>query len=126
MGAWGCAPWDDDSAADWFADLFEQTKLDKKIEETLQLDPEEYHAEIRAASSLLVMLGRTYVWPIDKIDSHLELAISSLEKIRDVYDEESDFLDSINQEIAILNSRKKNAVDSPNLPQPSSWGKFWS
>ena len=126
MGAWGFAPWDDDSAADWFGDLFDEIPLASKVEKTLQLDPKEYSAEIRAASALLVMLGRTYIWPIDDIDRHLKLAITQMEKIRAVYADELEFVAAVDSEIAILKSRQANNPKAAAIPQPTSWGNFWS
>lgn len=126
MGTWGFAPWDDDSAADWFGDLFEELPLAAKVEQTLNLDPEEYAAEIRAAASLLVMLGRTYIWPIDDIDRHLQLAITAMEKVRAIFDDEPEFATAVDAEISILKSRQANQQDAPAVPQPASWGDFWS
>ena len=126
MGAWGYAPWDADSAADWFGDLFDHVPLAKKVEETLALDPEEYAAEIRAAASLLIMLGRTYVWPIDDIDRHLDLAISQMEKVQAVYEDNPDFASAVAEEIVVLKSRRANAKDSTVVPQPKGWGNFWA
>ena len=34
MGTWDKLPWDNDAAADWFAELFEKTKLAKHVEDT--------------------------------------------------------------------------------------------
>ena len=126
MGAWGYAPWDDDFAADWFGKLFDCIPLALKVEETLSLDPEEYASEIRAAASLLVMLGRTYVWPVDQIDRHLDLAIAQLEKVRELYVDEPEFAAAVGDELASLKSRKLNSEDSPVVNQPTSWGNFWS
>lgn len=126
MGAWGFAPWDDDSASDWYGDLFDELPLAAKVEQALSSDPEECAAEIRAASALLIMLGRTYMWPIDDIDRHLQLAISQMEKVHAVFADEPEFAAAVADEIAILKSRQANAQDAPLIPQPSSWGNFWS
>lgn len=127
MGTWGFAPWDDDSAADWFGDLFDELPIAKKVEETLQLDPEEYAAEIRAAASLLVMLGRTYVWPIDDVEKHLQLAIAQMKKVQAVFAEDwPEFANAVAEEIAVLKSRQANAQDARVLSQPASWGNFWN
>jgi len=48
MSAWAAAAWDNDSAADWFGDMFDATGLAKYVEETLERDVEEYHEEVRA------------------------------------------------------------------------------
>lgn len=126
MGAWGFAPWDDDSAADWFGDLFDEIPLAAKVEQTLKLDPEKHAAEIRAAASLLVMLGRTYVWPIGDIDRHFQLAISAMEKVRTVFDDAPEFATAVDAEIAILSSRQATKQNARTITQPVSWGEFWS
>ena len=126
MGAWGFAPWDSDSAADWYGDLFDEIPLAAKVEATLNTDPEEYADEIRAASALLILLGRTYMWPIDDIDRHLKLAISQMEKVQVVYEDEPEFASAVADEIALLKSRQANSKDGPAMPQPQSWGNFWS
>ena len=126
MGAWGHAPWDDDSAADWFGDFFDEFPITSKVEQALNLDPDECAAEIRAAAAMLIMLGRTYIWPIDDIDRHLRLAITQMEKVRAAYAEEPEFASAVDAEIAILRSRQGNKPDNPVLPQPSSWGNFWT
>jgi hypothetical protein len=126
MGAWGVAPWDSDSAADWYGDLFDEIPLAAKVEETLNADPEEYAEEIRAAAALLILLGRTYMWPVDDMDRHLELAIAQMEKVQATYEDEPELASAVAEEITVLKSRLANNQDGPILPQPTSWGKFWS
>jgi Domain of unknown function (DUF4259) len=126
MGAWGVAPWDNDSAADWFGDLFDEIPLAARVEEILNADPEEYAEEIRAAAALLIMLGRTYMWPVDDMDRHLELAIAQMEKVQARYEDEPEFASAVAEEIIVLKSRLSNNQDGPTVPQPTSWGNFWS
>ena len=126
MGAWGVAPWDSDSAADWYGDLFDEIPLAAKVEETLNADPEEYAEEIRAAAALLIMLGRTYMWPVDDMDRHLELAIAQMEKVQATYEDEPELASAVGEEITVLKSRLANNQDGLTIPQPTSWGKFWS
>src|SRR5262249_26435725 len=112
MGAWGSAPWDNDLAADWFGELFEATKLARRVEKTLNhRDLEEYAPEIRAAACLLIARGPTHGGPADDLERHLTLAISRLEAIRELADYEG--MPEIDQEIAILRSRLEapNAID---------------
>ena len=125
MGAWGVAPWDSDSAADWYGDLFDEIPLAAKVEETLNADPEEYAEEIRAAAALLILLGRTYMWPVDDMDRHLELAIAQMEKVQATYEDEPELASAVAEEIAVLKSRLANNQDGPTVQQPTSWGKFW-
>ena len=104
MGTWGAAAWDNDDAADWFYDLFASTKLAARVEKALKTkDVEEYAGKIRAAAYMLVALGRVYIWPVDDLRRHLQLAIEKLEAISQLEDYEGD--ESIAVEITELRSR---------------------
>ena len=74
MGTWGYKPYENDAAGDWFGDLWDELPLPAKVEETLELDVEDYHEEIRAAAHLLIQLGEVYIWPVDLLDHHCDLA----------------------------------------------------
>ena len=127
MGAWGKLPWDNDGAADWFGDLFDKTKLAKEVEATLKLDAEESHEEIRAAASVLLFLGRVYVWPIDDLDRHLALAADRLEEVSrvDVIAESPELVEEIRAEIQELLSRiKKPGAAQPPPAPPKKWWQF--
>ena len=106
MGSWGPAPWENDSAADWYADLFSACDIAKRVEETLSLDPEEYDEEIRAAASLLSALGRLYIWPLDSLPRLLSLAIAALTAIKESgIVEDSDAAVLLDEEIDTLVQR---------------------
>jgi hypothetical protein len=126
MGAWGYAPWNNDSAADWYGDLLDETALAAKVEEALNADPEEHANEIRAAAAVLIMLGRTFIWPIDDIDRHLALAIAKMEMVRSLHEDAPEFASAVAEEITVLKSRQANKKDGPVVPQPSTWGSFWA
>ena len=85
MGTWGTKPWQDDIAADWFGNMMDSTGLAKYVEKTMRQeldedDPYSTASEIRAAASVLVLLGHVCVWTED-LENHLKLAISRLEEI---------------------------------------------
>jgi hypothetical protein len=109
MGTWGSAAWENDAAADWFSDLFAQTGLASRIEETLKGDVEDEAQEMRAAASVLIALGHDFVWPLDDLDRHLTLAISRLEEIKKL-EEFEDQTEDIDKEIATLKARLKPEV----------------
>ena len=73
--------WRDECAADWFDEMFDATGLALHVEEILQRDVREYAEEIRAATFVLLALGRLYVWPGGKLEPHLKLAASRLQEI---------------------------------------------
>ncbi len=66
------------------------------------------------------------MWPIDDIDRHLKLAITQMEKVLAVYEDEPEFASAIAEEIAVLKSRQANSKDGLAVRQPQSWGNFWS
>jgi hypothetical protein len=104
---WGFAAWDNDSAADWFGDMFDATALARYVEQTLNRDVQECPDEIRAAAYVMVALGRVYIWPIKDPDRHLKLAVSKLEEVKKVseYQDSPELVKAIDDEIAILKSR---------------------
>ena len=139
MGTWDTAPWGNDSAADWYADLFEKTGLAKEVEEALNLNVNDRHDEIRAAAALVVLLGRTYIWPVYDLDRHLALAADKLEEVSrvDVIAESPEIVQQIRAEIEELRSRihkpgqSTASAPSPNPPEdsrkrgPKKWWEFW-
>jgi hypothetical protein len=122
MGTWNSAPWDCDEAADWFGDLFDATDLARRVEETLALEVEDHHREIRAAASLLIFLGRTYVWPIGDVDRHLQLAASKLEEMA-ALPEASELMDvdRIRAEAAFLRARLEKPDASAEAELAATW-----
>ncbi len=106
MGCWGVKPYQNDSAADWFGDLWDALPVPSKVEETLKLDLEDSHEEIRAAVHVLLQLGVTYIWPVDSIDRQCDLAARRLGEIKamEIYSG-GDFQTELQKEIEILRSR---------------------
>ena len=114
MGAWETGPWDNDTALDWFMDMMEHTGLAKYVEGTLyqEINNDNLGAadEIRAAVSVLVLLGHLGLWPVDDWKPHLNLAISRLEEIL-VKNSAPGSEEQIQAEISILKSR----LEKPSL-----------
>lgn len=115
MGCWGVKAYESDSAADWFGDLWDAFPVPAKVEETLKLDLEDSHEEIRAAAHVLVQLGDTYIWPVDSIDRHCDLAARRLEEIKAMEEYSGDdFQAQLQQEIDVLRSRISKEFRSPD------------
>lgn len=106
MGCWGVKPCENDSAADWFGDLWDEFPVPSRVEETMKLDLEDNHEEIRAAAHVLLQLGNTFIWPVDSLDRHCDLAAQRLEEIKgmEIYSG-ADFQAELQKEIEILRSR---------------------
>jgi hypothetical protein len=133
MGKWDIEPWDDDKAADWFADLFERTKLAQHVEAALNGNPNGESEKIRAAASLLIFLGRPFVWPIDDLNRHLALAADRLEEVARLEEAgdlgpSPELVAQIRLEIEELRSRiKEPDTSAPQikwLPK-KKWWQFW-
>ena len=110
MGMWGREPWEDDLAADWFAELFQKTRLAERVEKTLQRkNLEDHWPEIRAAAYLISALGN--VWPWDVRTAHHELAMQKLEAIKQVEDlrDDSYMASELDAQIAALRERLQEA-----------------
>ncbi len=104
MGAWGFKPWENDTAADWYSDLFDDTNLREHVIKTLNSSVEDEHEEIRAAAKILSDLGRIYIWPIDFLEDDVKLAISKLKQIlnHEALDLPEEILEEIRSEIEVL------------------------
>jgi hypothetical protein len=129
MGMWAYAPWDNDSAADWYGDLMDRTNLRDVWLEGISEDPEESPDVVRAAAALFLMLGRVYVWPIKAYDDDLEKTIASLTRVAACpeYKESPELVEVIEQELQELKSRRKqDKAPTPDQPQQKPWWKFWS
>ena len=117
MGAWDVQPWDNDTAADWFAGFFSGIDFDSRIVSAFEEDDE--YDEIRAASYILQTLGRIYVWPgdVNKLGSHLDLALRHLrnmvdpdheacQELQELWGSDSAVFDSIRTQITELEQRR--------------------
>lgn len=115
MGAWGTAAWENDKAADWYAEVFGVTGLAERVEAALTRDPSRYPEVIRAAAHLLIQLGRVYIWPVRDLQAHIALAVRQLEVVRGLeeYQQATGFVEAIDAEIAELRSRLR----PPKLPK---------
>lgn len=106
---WGYEPWDNDRAADWFAEVIGDAGLATSVRTTLQkvvaleyIDDEA--TIVRAACYCLLKFGHVYVWPINDLKADLQLGITALEKVLE--EEENEKIKSlINLEIAELQTR---------------------
>ena len=78
MGAWGDEPWDNDDAADWFGDLWDDVPIVERVHAGLQADDSWVMV---AALWLSAQLCRVYVWPVDAIDETRRLSIAAADQI---------------------------------------------
>lgn len=109
MGAWGHQPWDNDSAADFFHDLF-PVEFHDKVMATLRdedLDGEEW----RAAAWVVYQLAHSaYVWPGGAVAmaEACQAAADRLEQLAAESEEGDEFWDweQLRREAAELRTRR--------------------
>lgn len=100
-----------ETGAIWFSDLFEKTDLAAHVAHTLQLDPVEYAADVRAAAWILLQLGVPGVWPADRLKGDLALAVARLGRVvNERIERDPQVLAAIEGEIAALRERAGNVA----------------
>ena len=136
------APWRNEQAQHWLSSSTSWPKMVRLIQTTLKQEPQKYPHQVRAAAALVVMLCRKNIWPerIDlmPMDEVLALARRQLAQVKHHFSvtarikpelkQNPNFrllLDSLDQEIRILESRlSEEPINMPNQP-PSTWTDFW-
>lgn len=131
MSAWGALPWENDDAADWFAQFMTTTNIRAVVMQTVQeesaADSLESLNRIRAAISVFILLGRNYIWPIDTYDDDLESiyakAIELQERSQNIqWDALSEQLD---REITELNARRSKPINKAKDEDTNSDISYW-
>lgn len=83
MGMWDLQPYDNDSAADFFAGFMETTQLREEwLKNATNVLEDGGVSQMRALTWVFIQLGHIYVWPISDYDSDLELAIRLAEQVK--------------------------------------------
>jgi hypothetical protein len=125
MGRWGTKPWEGDRAGEWFHSLMQKTRLTKYVEKTLNQpideDFPEMNDQIRAAATILVLLGVSEVWPLEDRERLLKLAISRLEELL-AKGHAGGATKQIRAEIAVLKSRLN--YKAKRHPERVKWWHF--
>lgn len=131
MGMWAFNPWDNDSAADWYGEFMDETKLRSVWLKGIKKDAIDEFEEVRAAVSIYLMLGRVYVWPIDHLDEDLALCIKQTEKMLSDPEnlESEELIAEIKAELTELKSRETSDSEVPQSSdspaETKAWWAFW-
>ena len=125
MGTWGWCAWDNDPAADWFGDLFHQVPLRRAVVAKLSEAVTEDNAE-EVPAALLVLLGRTYVWPVEHLDADLGQAIGKLTALLDLfpYSESEESRAAVTAEIDLLQARLRGSDKPANFAAIRWWSEL--
>lgn len=106
MGTWGVKAYENDSSADWCADVL--APVAQKVEELLNAPVDESsYDEYRAAAWMLTKIGRVYVYDVDMLKHHLTKLHDRLQTIRadkdwidSWQDNEDDIIKEMDEQIA--------------------------
>ncbi|MEE2825367.1 MAG: hypothetical protein VYE64_01930 [Planctomycetota bacterium] len=135
------SPWADEDAQAWLTSSGGWQKIGRLIRSTLSLEPSEHPHQIRAAASLVILFGRQGLWPqetTDDLDEVVDLARRKLVLIKAFFTSEArvkgnltsnpafkELMESLDQEIRILESRSNDEPTGKSQQPPASWGPFW-
>ena len=111
------------------------------VRSTLSLEPAEHPHQIRAAASMVILFGRHGMWPgesVQELDEVVDLARRKLVLIKSFFTSEArvkgnltsnpafkELMESLDQEIRILESRSNDEPGAKGQRPPASWGPFW-
>ena len=135
------SPWADANAQAWLTSSGGWQKIGRLIHSTLSLEPSEHPHQIRAAASLVILFGREGLWPQEtrnELDEVVDLARRKLVLIKSFFTSEArvkgnltsnpafkELMESLDQEIRILESRSNDEPSGKSQQPPASWGPFW-
>lgn len=140
-------PWRDDDAARWIESSDSMRQMCRLIEGTLRLDPGQRPHEIRAAACMVIMLARKKLWVTasrededveEELSRLVSLASWRLGAVRQLFEKNmranpellddasyKRFMESMGQEIRILESRMSETTSKLPEEPPCTWGDFW-
>lgn len=141
------APWDDPDAIGWISKSDSMRQMCRLIEGTLRLEVDSRPHEIRAAASMVIMLARRNLWSttvsgddevMDELDRLVGLASRRMGAVKQIFEKNmrakpelqndpsyKKFMESVTQEIRILESRMSETPSKLPEQPPCTWGKFW-
>ena len=139
------APWDNQEAIRWVAASDSMRQMCRLIEGTLRLEVDSRPHEIRAAACMVIMLARRNLWStsfeggeVEELDRLVSLATRQLSAVKHLFEKnmrvrpelQSDpsnrkFMESVTQEIRILESRMSDTPSKLPEEPPCTWGDFW-
>ena len=135
-------PWSDSDASHWLVHLDSWKKVAAQTVTTLQLEPTQFPHRIRAAAAMVIMFGRPDIWPaadLRQFDKVIDLARRQLVQVKSYFTSEArrvaamasspayrTLMQSLDEEIRILESRMTDPPMKLNQQPPVTWGDFWT
>lgn len=94
MGAWGEKAWENDEAADWFAEFITKVDTEFILEEAEQaMKYDDNYEIVRAIAYIIGHLGNNYIWPSNNLDRLNKVKDKLIHYYQNMLDEESDYMD---------------------------------
>ena len=140
-------PWNDPDAIQWVESSDSLRQMCRLIEGTLRLEVSDRPLEIRAAACMVILLARKNLWStaardeeaaIHEMDRLVGLAARRMGTLKQLFEKnmrakpelQNDpsykrFMESVSQEIRILESRMSETVSKLPEEPPCTWGDFW-
>ena len=139
------SPWNDQDAIRWVAESDSMRQLCRLIEGTLMLEVDSRPHEIRAASCMVILLARRNLWStafgsdeVEELDRLVGLALRQLSAVKYLFEKNmranpqlqndpsnKKFMESVTQEIRILEGRMSDTPSKLPEQPPCTWGNFW-
>ena len=140
-------PWSNSDAIRWVAESDSMRQMCRLVEGTLRLEVDSRPHEIRAAACMVIMLARKNLWSAsvsgdeevaDELDRLVGLASRRMGAVKQIFEKNmkanpelkndlsyKKFLESVTQEIRILESRMSEGPSKLPEEPPCTWGDFW-
>lgn len=136
-------PWNNATAAKFLREFIPYRNVLRTIEKTLALKVQEHPHEIRAAAATVILLCRENLWPTqqdgsEQRDQIVHLAARQLTQLKHLYEQRArirpelhaspmfrKLLNSLDQELRILESRMSDPTPTMPPEPPCTWGDFW-
>lgn len=132
------SPWAHHKARSWLGAIVDQSGLIHSVDDLLNMPDPSNHAQFRAIATLLILLGRRGIWPVDPaptLEKSFQRLHASAPLVRTKPDRPltlkehsamSKSADSIKEEIEILKRRCGKSLSIRAVSTPSGWKPFWS
>jgi len=134
-------PWNQPDASTWLSGNDSIRRVARLVEKTLDNDPRQFPIQMRAATTMVILLCRAGMWPAhdqEELNEVIAQARRNLTMIRELYSVESKRREEVGQhqslhrllkgleaEMRILDARmSESPLNIPDEP-PESWGLTW-
>ncbi len=133
------APWHHPDVHEWLVAFRPWQNYTHHVRQILERKPQQFAHEVRGAAALVIMLGREKLWPTNDLEDVVYLASAKLGTVRNLIFSMSNknkellnderyrlLIQSIDEELRILATRRSRAKRTAAEEAPASWVGFWN